>query len=126
MSTIQVSDQMFVVGDPADISAHTNNPRNWKRWFPSLTLTTLEDRKDKGIRWQVTGALQGTSEIWLEPMLDGAIVHYFLHCEPTTELSDVSEEIRKRRIAGKNLCFELRRLVDGSRPAGCTPAWHSY
>ena len=46
----------------------------------------IEDRADKGIRWTVAGPLTGTMEIWLESMLDGVILHYFLHAEPTREV----------------------------------------
>ena len=56
---------------------------SWRRWWPDLRLQVVEDRADKGIRWAVTGALTGTMEIWLEPSLDGVVLHYFLHAEPT-------------------------------------------
>ena len=28
------------------------------------------------------GALVGTMEVWLEPMLDGTLLHYFLRADP--------------------------------------------
>ena len=30
-----------------------------------------------------SGALTGTMEVWLQPALDGVILHYFLHAEPS-------------------------------------------
>ena len=42
----------------------------------------VEDRGPSGQRWTVTGALTGTMEVWLEPMMDGVLLHYFLHAEP--------------------------------------------
>ena len=65
------------------VGAAIANPARWRRWWPDLRLQVIEDRADKGIRWTVAGPLAGTMEIWLEPMLDGVILHYFLHAEPS-------------------------------------------
>lgn len=53
---------------------------------PDLALTVVEDRAEKGMRWAVAGPLTGTMEIWLEPVLDGVVLHYFLHAEPSGKL----------------------------------------
>lgn len=82
VSSIQVADQAFIAAAPRRIAAEIAQPHRWRSWWPDLDLTVREDRAEKGIRWSVGGALTGTMEVWLEPMLDGAIVHYFLHCEP--------------------------------------------
>lgn len=57
--------------------------RQWRRWFPGLTLTTYDDRGLLGVRWNVTGDLVGTAEVWLEAYGDGTIVYTYLRGEPT-------------------------------------------
>ncbi|QBS44037.1 polyketide cyclase / dehydrase and lipid transport [Nocardia sp. CS682] len=124
MSTIQVADQTFVAAPGtavADILAAQNN---WRRWWPDLTLVVREDRGDKGIRWTVSGALDGTMEVWLQPALDGVIVHYFLHAEPQPALpvSRAAAANRARRVAGRAMSFELKARLEAGRPAGVAPA----
>ena len=81
--SVQISDETFVAADPVRVGAAVGDPASWRRWWPDLRLRVIEDRADKGIRWAVTGPLTGTMEIWLEPSLDGVLLHYFLHAEPS-------------------------------------------
>lgn len=125
MSSIQIADETFVAADPAEIGAAVSDPPNWRRWWPDLRLDVVEDRKDKGIRWTVTGALTGTMEIWLEPMLDGALLHYFLHGEPAGAAAwqlagmNMAKVNHRRRVAGKKMAFEVKTMLERSRPIGC-------
>ncbi len=127
VSSIQVADQTFVAASPRRIAAEIAEPRRWRAWWPDLALTVREDRADKGIRWSVAGALNGTMEVWLEPMLDGAIVHYFLHCEPTGVPPervgglDLATMNHRRRVAGKAMTFDVKRRLDAGRAAGEPP-----
>ncbi len=82
-----------------------------------------EDRADKGIRWQVHGALDGTMEVWLEPVLDGTIVHYFLHAEPTGRdaaavRKDLAVANRARRAQGRAMAFEAKLGAERGRRVG--------
>ncbi len=75
----------------------------------------------------MSGPLTGTMEVWLEPSLDGAIIHYFLHCEPTGVAPDRVAELdlaamnRERRVAGKKMTFEVKARLEAGRPAGESP-----
>jgi hypothetical protein len=77
-----------------------------------------------GHRWTVTGALTGTMEVWLEAVLDGVVLHYFLHAEPSgvtaRELArmDVAKLNHRRRVAGKKMAFEVKRKLEETRPVG--------
>ncbi|MFI9505507.1 polyketide cyclase / dehydrase and lipid transport [Nocardia sp. NPDC052566] len=124
MSSIQVADQTFVAAPGTAVADVLAAPNNWRRWWPDLTLDVREDRADKGIRWSVTGALTGTMEVWLQPSLDGVIVHYFLHAEPRTALAprDLAAANRARRVAGRTMSFELKARLEAGRPAGVAPA----
>ncbi|WP_019698948.1 hypothetical protein [Mycobacterium avium] len=103
---------------------------SWRRWWPDLRLQVVEDRGDKGIRWSVTGALTGTMEVWLEPLkegLDGVVLHYFLHAEPTGVAAwqlaklNLAKMTHRRRVAGKKMAFEVKTTLERSRPVGVSP-----
>ena len=63
-------------------------------------------------------------EIWLEPALDGVILHYFMHAEPSGvtawELGrmDLAKMNHVRRVAGKKMAFEVKQRLEESRPVG--------
>lgn len=88
----------------------------------------VEDRAEKGVRWTVGGPLTGTMEIWLDPMLDGVLLHYFLHAEPAgvtgRQLArlNVAKLNHRRRVAGKRMAFEVKARLEQSRPVGVAPA----
>jgi hypothetical protein len=129
MNSIQIADETFVAADGARVGAAVADRSSWARWWPDLRLQVVEDRADKGIRWTVAGALTGTMEVWLEPMmegLDGVVLHYFLHAEPTglaaAQLAKLklAKITHRRRVAGKIMAFELKRKF---KPGGRgTPA----
>jgi hypothetical protein len=126
--SVQVADETFVAADPARVGAAVADPASWPRWWPDLRLAVVEARGSKGIRWSVTGALTGTMEIWLEPSLDGVLLHYFLHAEPSGvsawQLSrmNLARITHRRRVAGKKMAFEVKAALERSRPVGVSPA----
>ena len=130
MNSIQIADETFVAADGARVGAAVADRSSWRRWWPDLRLQVVEDRAEKGIRWTVTGALTGTMEVWLEPMmegLDGVVLHYFLHAEPTGlpawELAklNLAKMTHRRRVAGKIMAFEVKTTLERSRPVGVSP-----
>jgi hypothetical protein len=94
MNSIQIADETFVAADPVEVGRAVGDRASWRRWWPDLLLTVVENREDKGHRWTVAGALTGTMEIWLEPVFD------------------------RRRVAGKNMAFEVKRTLEATRPVG--------
>ncbi|MFD4368839.1 SRPBCC family protein [Rhodococcus sp. NPDC058521] len=125
MSSIQVADQTFVAAPPERVARALGSPSRWRRWWPDLQVKVGEDRGEKGIRWTVDGPLVGTMEVWLEPALDGVIIHYFLHAEPASEQSranlDLAALNRERRVQGKGMSFEVKKELEHGRPAGEAP-----
>jgi len=122
--SIQIADETFVAADPAAVGRAVADRDAWRRWWPDLRLTVVEDRGELGQRWTVTGALTGTMEIWLEPMLDGVLLHYFLHAEPSGAAAwqlarmDLAKLTHQRRVAGKRMAFEVKRRLEAGRPIG--------
>ncbi|WP_067565069.1 polyketide cyclase / dehydrase and lipid transport [Nocardia acidivorans] len=126
MSSIQVADQTFVAASGVAVGEMLADRGRWRQWWPDLQLQVREDRADKGIRWTVTGAATGTMEVWLEPMLDGVILHYFMHAEPQgvegMSARDLLAVNRTRRVAGKKMSFEVKARLEAGRKAGVAPA----
>ena len=130
MNSIQVADETFVAADGALVGAAVADESSWRRWWPDLRLQVVENRAEKGIRWAVTGALTGTMEIWLEPLtdgVDGVVLHYFLHAEPTGMAAwqlaklNLAKMTHRRRVAGKKMAFEVKTTLERSRPVGVSP-----
>ena len=120
MNSVQIADETFVCADPADVGRAVADPAGWRRWWPDLRLTVVEDRGPAGQRWTVAGGLTGTMEVWLQPMMDGVILHYFLHAEPPGDRTqpDLAKLNHNRRVAGKRMAFEIKTRLEAQRPVG--------
>jgi hypothetical protein len=63
-------------------------------------------------------------EVWLDPALDGVVLHYFLHAEPAGAAAwqlhrmKLAKLNHRRRVAGKRMAFEVKRTLEQSRPLG--------
>lgn len=127
MNSIQVADQTFVAAEAARVGAAIGDAASWRRWWPDLRLRVVEDRGTLGVRWAVTGALSGSMEIWLESSLDGVVLHYFLHAEPSGAAAwqlarmNLAKMTHRRRVAGKKMAFEVKEVLERSRPIGISP-----
>lgn len=125
--SIQIADETFVAADPAAVGRAVADRARWRRWFPDLTLDVVEDRADKGVRWAVTGALTGTMEVWLEPVLDGVVLHFFMHAEPAGAAAwqvakmKLAALTHRRRVAGKRVAFGIKNELEATRPLGVAP-----
>ncbi|ORB27581.1 SRPBCC family protein [Mycolicibacterium parafortuitum] len=124
MNSIQIADETFIAADPVEVGAVVADRSRWSRWWPDLRLEVVEDRGEAGQRWKVTGALTGTMEVWLEKVLDGVVLHYFLHAEPSgasaAELAKMNlpKMNHRRRVAGKDMAFEIKQALEAGRPVG--------
>lgn len=132
--TVDVMDETFVVAPPSALAAAIGDPANWARWWPDLTLTVFADRGEEGIRWTVSGAWTGSMEIWLEAVLDGTVLHYFLRLDPTdpdgplarpagraARAATQREALARQRVA-RRIGFALKDRLEGDRPPGVAPS----
>lgn len=116
-------DETFLVVPPKIVASAFSDPAVWRRYWPDLTLSVYLDRGDQGLRWTVRGALVGTMEVWLEPVLDGTVLHYFLRADPArpAPARDVDRERRRRQVAAKQIALELKSVLEDGRAPGCPP-----
>ncbi len=129
MSTVDVVDETFLAVRPSRLAAEFADPASWPRYWPDLRLTVVTDRGLKGFRWTVHGALVGSMEVWLEPVLDGTVLHYYLRADPAgsdglpaplpPRRADV--EISRRQRAAKAIALGLKDLLEAGRPPGEPP-----
>lgn len=127
MARIDVIDETFLAVPPPAVAAAFADPGTWPRRWPDLHLEVLADRGEQGVRWRVGGAWTGSMEVWLEPVLDGTVLHYFLRLDPTdpaVSLTDreAAREVVRRQRAAKVVAFALKDRLDVGRPPGVPPA----
>ncbi|MCO1581698.1 polyketide cyclase / dehydrase and lipid transport [Crossiella sp. SN42] len=125
MSSVDVVDELFITVPPSTLAASLADPASWRAYWPDLELTVYADRGAEGLRWTVAGALVGTMELWLEAVLDGTVVHYFLRAErpgevPFTPREAQRETVRRQR-AQKKVAFTWKDMFEAGRPVGVAP-----
>jgi hypothetical protein len=113
-----LADDTYVAAPPPVLARAVSAPERWREWWPDLRLTVAQDRGAEGLRWQVTGALSGTAEVWLEPVGDGTVLHFYLRAG----LSDRAR--RQRALAWKRSVHLLKDELERGRAAG-TPVRRS-
>ncbi|GAB3463986.1 hypothetical protein GCM10027436_75460 [Actinophytocola sediminis] len=118
-------DETFLVVPPGTVAAVFADPGAWRRFWPDLRLEVYADRGVEGLRWTVRGALVGTMEVWLEPVLDGTVLHYFLRGDlPPGRVPSrgrLAREKTRRQLAAKSVALELKTILEDGRPPGCPP-----
>jgi hypothetical protein len=130
MPSVDVADQTFLAVPPAVLAAEFDRPDRWRELWPDLELAVMTDRGERGIRWTVRGALVGSMEVWLEPVLDGTVLHYFLRADPAdghgrpAPLSPrrAAAEIARRQRAAKAIALGLKDRLEAGRAPGEPPA----
>ena len=124
MARVDLVDETFVVAEPAQVAAVVHDPARWRGWWPDLELTVFMDRGLAGIRWSVSGALHGSTELWLEPVLDGVVVHYYLRADSAGSAGSehpgrAADRLRDRRArAWKRSVNALKDELERGRPPG--------
>lgn len=105
---IDITDDTVIYASASELNAVIREQSTWVRWWPDLKLEVYGDRGEKGLRWTVSGALVGSSEIWLETVevateiKPATIVHYYLRANPTRSGSEnhsraVTNSAREKR-----------------------------
>jgi hypothetical protein len=123
---VDVIDETFLAVPPGSVAAAFADPGAWRRFWPDLRVEVYADRGDEGLRWTVRGALVGTMEVWLEPVLDGTLLHYFLRADPppgtAARPARLRREKTRRQLAAKAVALDLKAVLEDGRRPGVSPA----
>lgn len=118
MPALDLVDETFVVAAPAAVAAVVRDPGRWPVWWPDLRLTVFQDRGEAGVRWNVRGALTGSMEVWLEPCLDGVLLHHYVRCDRSDGRPVRRRERRRRQTHAKAVFWAVKDELEGDRPPG--------
>ena len=109
---------------PTVLAPHVADPANWRSWWPDLDLEVDELRGAKGVRWLVPhgrrGTVSGSMELYLQPIDDGTVVHFFLRLDGTRgpiNRRAGSRLEREYRSRVKHALWQLSDRVDPGRLA---------
>lgn len=127
---VDVVDETFLAVPRKLVAAAFADPGAWRQYWPDLELDVYADRGEAGLRWTVRGALVGTMEVWLDAVLDGTMLHYFLRCRlpDSRDAQDAHaarlavRESRDRQLAAKRLALHLKVTLEDGRSPGEPPA----
>ena len=118
MPTVDLIDETYVVAAPEAVAAAVHDPARWRQWWPDLALTVFMDRGLDGIRWSVSGALNGSAELWLEPVGDGVLVHHYLRVDPPSPVRSPARLRRRHALAWKRSVNALKDELERGREPG--------
>lgn len=128
MTSVDVVDETFLAVPP-DVVVPEFARAHWPRLWPDLRLEIVTDRGAAGVRWTVRGALVGSMEVWLEPVLDGTVLHYFLRADPAgpdgapapAPPRRGAAEARRRQRAAKAIALACKDRLEAGRAPGEPP-----
>jgi len=124
VAMIDLADETFIVASREDLAAIVHDRGRWQKWWPDLELVVFMDRGLDGIRWSAVGDPTGSVEIWLEPAIDGVLVHHYLRLDPGAAGSSSRTENRAARMrrkyatAWKRSVWALKDALEGDRVVG--------
>jgi hypothetical protein len=119
MTSLDLVDETYVVTSRQVLAAVVADRARWHQWWPELTLSVFMDRGVDGIRWSISGALVGSSEIWLEQVGDGVLLHYYLRADPALLGRRQIDILRNRHaMAWKRSAWALKDELEGDRRPG--------
>jgi hypothetical protein len=129
MTSIDVVDETFLAVARARVARRLADPATWQLLWPDLRLTVVTDRGESGFRWTVRGALVGSMEVWLEAVLDGTVLHYYLRADPADRSGRPAPpgprralaESQRRQRAAKAISLLLKDELEEGRPPGVPP-----
>lgn len=82
-AVIDVTDETLVVAEAARVRGLLCDEARWETILTGARFSCIDDRGSLGKRWSVSGALDGSAEVWLEPWADSVVVHVFLQANPS-------------------------------------------
>ena len=126
VASFHIADDTFIVADPSVMAELVTDPARITLWWPHMNLVVTKDRKALGRHWQVDGRWAnvewtGSMEMWLEPKLDGVIVHHYVRWDSVGRAPDhrkMSRLARRYATWWKGQVLALKDEVEFGRTLG--------
>ncbi|MGH3357978.1 MAG: hypothetical protein ACRDO7_04190 [Nocardioidaceae bacterium] len=118
---VDVIDETLVVASASRVRDLVCDEARWEAILPGLRLSCIEDRGALGKRWSVSGSLEGSAEVWLEPWADAVVVHVFLQADAgdTTPSARASRRLRRRyALKVKRYVLRIKATLEEGRAPG--------
>lgn len=96
MPLVDVLQETFVAAAPRLVADALADPSVAADLWPDLTVTITQRRGLEGQRYAVSGGWRGTAELWLQPCVDGVLVHSYLRIDPAA--GPVSPRAARREL----------------------------
>lgn len=100
--TVDIVDETFVRCEPEVVRRELDAAGVLDGLWPGLRREIVQDRGAKGVRWRVSGEVEGRLEIWLESANGGTVVHHFVHGRRTSRRPRWAQAHRQRWKSGLN------------------------
>jgi hypothetical protein len=108
---VDIVDDTFIRATPERVRAGLDDTSVQRVW-PHLSLQVRRDRGVKGVRWAVTGQVDGEMEVWIEPYRDGAIVHHYVR---GTRSAHAPRDVATRHtLRWKRAVHRLKDFLEGA------------
>jgi hypothetical protein len=120
---LELVDETFLAATPDVVYRAYRERCAAQAWWPDWSLTVFMDRGQKGTRWSVSGpvdgrAAVGSAEIWLEPVLDGVVLHHFLRLDVAATPRCCARAARRYAVAWKQQMAAFKDDLERGREPG--------
>lgn len=119
MPGLDIHDETFVAVPPGVLRRAMVDAEVVSDWFPGLRSSVFMDRGDKGVRWSVSGDIDGSLEVWLEEVPRGTVVHWFVRGHnPPGASRGVNRRTATYRSTLNERMFSLKDEVEATLVTG--------
>lgn len=109
VAAVEVRDETVIVVARGVVAAVIAQRRRWRAWWPEAEATIVVDHGADGMRWSLSGAVVGVTEITLVDDSAGVRLRYAMSVDPTTPGSRTSVRTLPDSPRGRRELDELRR-----------------
>lgn len=117
---VDIVQETFVAAPLAAVAERLARPDVPTALWPDLAVTVAKERGLEGQRYAVTATgWAGTAELWLDPCLDGVLVHAYLRLDRAEPGATPRRGERRRRDAAmRRVLWVLKDELEADRAPG--------